>query len=162
MMICYPHPSLILGLLSLVGGIVGCGSEAKSDHLEHHVPAHRPHDLGEAVQVILVRWEALEREWQADPVAARQKLSELIDIVRWLPEIAADSDLAEADWNRVQAISNAWLDDLVPLSRSAATATTSFPKFTANEQLEVLKGLAPKAHREHGHTHDHHHGHSHD
>jgi len=36
---------------------------------------------------------------------ANQAFAKLRDVIRWLPELAADTDMGEADWNVVQEVS---------------------------------------------------------
>lgn len=87
--------------------LAGCGRAAADhdEHLEHHVPPHRPANFAAATAAIPRRWHTLEIIGQAgDPAAQRQRLDELLDIIRWLPELAGDSDLPEEPWDRVNAL----------------------------------------------------------
>jgi hypothetical protein len=74
------------------------------DHLEHHVPEHKPHDLHAAIDQIEDRFEALAHG-DVPKTDRMARLKELVDIVRWLPEIAGDSDLPEEPWNTVDQVS---------------------------------------------------------
>jgi hypothetical protein len=73
------------------------------DHAEHVDPAHRPADFPEAVARLLAGHEAAAAALAAgrNDAAHDEHLPILSDLARWLPEIAADSDLPEAAWNRV-------------------------------------------------------------
>jgi hypothetical protein len=73
--------------------------EHEHDHAGHVIPAHKPKTFPDAVrrlrelrgQIALAASERTGRE--AMPIA--------LDIAAWLPEIAADSDMPEQPWNRV-------------------------------------------------------------
>ncbi|MEX0820438.1 MAG: hypothetical protein WD070_12630, partial [Pirellulaceae bacterium] len=80
--------------------IAGChGNDV--EEAEHHLPEHKPADFPSAVDRLL----ALHVEISNCVARAADQLdvfSETYDIVRWLPDLAADSDLEEQPWNRVQ------------------------------------------------------------
>ncbi len=86
--------TLCLSMLMLLTTLVGCGDEQESlyEH-DHFVPAHWPTDLQRASRLIVERVpRAMEDE------TARK---ELLDLMSWVPEIAADTELAESDWNPI-------------------------------------------------------------
>lgn len=108
----------------LIGSIVllaGCtNSEVpKGSHFEHDhdVPHHWPDDLADAATKIRKRLnpsdsqvahkdhsnEHHEHEHEhEDHVPERQKTQdEIADIVSWIPEIAADTNLSEESWNKI-------------------------------------------------------------
>ncbi|HND56572.1 MAG TPA: hypothetical protein PLV92_29340, partial [Pirellulaceae bacterium] len=82
--------------------LCGCLA-APAEEAEHHTPAHRPVDFPAAV----TRLDALHAELldakTARPPGTIDAMTELSDIVRWLPELAADSDLDRTAWDRVAA-----------------------------------------------------------
>jgi len=89
----------------------GCGpstvspTSAEEEHLEHHIPAHKPATFTDAVEALRNRIRHVGDEsaaGRADHLAG--DLSELRDIVDWLPELAADSDMRKADWDEVNAL----------------------------------------------------------
>lgn len=79
-----------------------CSTEDQSEdqHLEHVIPAHKPATFEEAVTQLRERRDQVEltATSERDP----QELAELGDIIRWLPDIAADSELLRNDWEQVQ------------------------------------------------------------
>ena len=85
--------------------LCGCGSsehaEAHDDdqHLEHFVPHHKSPNYAEAVEQIAHRAKHLSDHAGHGHDDEAQEFQELLDIVNWIPELAADSDLNEADWN---------------------------------------------------------------
>lgn len=94
------------GLLSAVLLVAGCHATAPSGPAEHHAPSHQPADLPAAV----TRLGELHQEIVAGPSRPAGALDVFVeqgDILRWLPGLAADSDLAEEPWNRVADTSNA-------------------------------------------------------
>jgi hypothetical protein len=90
----------------------GYGDKNAHEPVEHFVPDHWPADLRDAADKLAQRASALAGpsgdpsgetagEPQADaPVAApaARVEKELRDIVGWVPEIAADTPLTEAEW----------------------------------------------------------------
>lgn len=94
-------------MTALLVALAGCSSTepAHDDHLEHHVPEHRPRDLRRAIVQIDLRYRAVTAAMKSSQPTADDQLKMLLDIVRWLPEIAGDSDLAETPWNEVDAVS---------------------------------------------------------
>ncbi len=90
---------LVCGLV-LSGGCSGTAGDAPV--AEHFVPEHWPADLVDAADKLRDRAAALS-ETGLDDVAIEKRsptivLSELRDIVGWVPEIAADTDLTEEQW----------------------------------------------------------------
>jgi len=80
--------------------LAGCPGAAPPGPAEHHTPAHKPADYPAAV----ARLSELDREivaGHARPAGELDVFTEAGDIVRWLPELAADSDLGEEPWNRI-------------------------------------------------------------
>jgi hypothetical protein len=109
---------LAVGLL-LIGGLpIGCSNAdaVKSEldgrdaargtyaEFDHEVPAHKPDGLPESVPALRQRNQQLRDALAGDPPQTLQTtFSELQDIVNWLPELAADSDLRKVEWDQVQA-----------------------------------------------------------
>jgi hypothetical protein len=82
---------------------IGCGSE--QEHLfeeEHERPAHWPSGPADAAQKIRERLDGYLTNPKDD-----QYREQLLDLVEWAPEIAAETDLAESDWNPIHGISEA-------------------------------------------------------
>jgi hypothetical protein len=102
------HLTIAVGmaLAWLVAGW-GCAPREPSGDVseEHGVPPHKPADLSSAIVQIERRFAELVRD--PDPAGPRfaERLQEMIDIVRWLPYIAGESDLPEAQWNVVHQAS---------------------------------------------------------
>ena len=98
-----------LALLLLTGLLAGCGEgeNQKTSHFEHdhEMPDHWPNDLADSALKIRDRL----RMYQHFPDLRPEMTSQIIDIVSWVPEIAADTDLTEADWipidQQVQSLS---------------------------------------------------------
>lgn len=82
-------------VLLLLGGVIGCteqDSTPKKSHFEHDhtVAAHWPSDLADVTTKL--------RERLKDENPDEQVVSEIEDLVSWTAEVAADTDLSEADW----------------------------------------------------------------
>lgn len=94
-------------LMALV--LTGCGAEKESLFEEDHaVPAHWPSSLMDAAEKIDQRLAqladksstSLEATGQTEPQQTRSVSceSELRDLVAWIPEVVADTDLTEQQW----------------------------------------------------------------
>lgn len=149
-----PPPVVLLTLLALAGlaALSGClrghgsGAGTHDEEAEHHVPAHRPADLSAAVQ----RLRELHRELETgDPVRPAAELdagAEYRDIVVWLPELAADSDLPRAPWERIQQFSRDLVQLLEPVWRAESTTRQAAYRRQAaavSELLHQLEELVP-------------------
>jgi len=90
--------------------LAGCQG-VETEEAEHHTPAHMPSDYPAAVDRLLALHVEIanggSREAHEIDVFA-----ETYDIVRWLPMLAADSDLEEEPWNRVNTASGR-LDEIL-------------------------------------------------
>jgi len=93
-------------LLALLGPLAaqGCRRPSEHHHAEHVDPAHRPEDFPSALET-LIRQNRRLLEPRSDAVATQDlNPAELLDIARWLPELAADSDMPEAPWSEARAL----------------------------------------------------------
>lgn len=96
--------------LALLLGPTGCRDEHEHEHehghAEHVDPPHWPSDFPDAV----ARLTAGHAETREALLAGRvdETLDGLLhvqrDLAKWLPEVAADSDMPEGPWNRVNAL----------------------------------------------------------
>ena len=112
---------------------------------DHGIPDHKPVSLADAVNQMPKRHALTISEFSAGHVdRAEQELRELNDFVRWLPELAADSDLGEIDWNLAQSISLK-MEEI----GKRWSASQSNPNFEDSESfltlIGQLKPLAEKA-----------------
>lgn len=123
---------------------------------EHHVPEHRPADFHAAV----VRLDQLHREIVAGPMRPDDQLdvfSELRDVVRWLPALAADSDLAERPWLVVAEVAKDFESRLTSVLAAPPGERSSRYRESATEWLRMhgeLARVAGAARTQH-HAHDH-------
>jgi hypothetical protein len=89
---------LLVGL-SMLACVLGCGESKKSLHeMDHVTPAHWPTDLSDAANKLSERLKSVQANSAEANQEARVALKELTDLVGWVPEVAADTDLAESDW----------------------------------------------------------------
>jgi len=102
---------LVMGVVLWICG--GCHSDpGRDEHLDHHVPKHRPRNFARAVRQIEKRLPAVAKgPVQGKESAWEQSVDELREIIEWLPELAADSDMRKAEWDRVQALTRRLLAD---------------------------------------------------
>lgn len=90
--------------------ILGCGKSKDSLHeMDHVTPPHWPISLSDAAEKIRERLSVIgaspSESGTTGAGAMQDAFDELTDLVSWVPEIAADTDLAEQDWNKLYAAS---------------------------------------------------------
>jgi hypothetical protein len=142
----------------IVVGVTGCNrsenskaAENKADahdhdhdheHLEHFVPAHKPADFESLVLQLTSRFSELSAAWNDANTNRKMTLrNELADIIGWIPELAADSELLRKDFEsavetgqKIQA----------QFETSFAVAGTQAPEIGAFEPLlKALETLIP-------------------
>ena len=88
---------LILGVM-MAGGCAGPAGDHEED--AHTLPEHHPRTFRRAVVDIGHRGGVLTSGMLEGPQWELQR-RQLLDIVRWLPELAADTELGRRDWERV-------------------------------------------------------------
>lgn len=138
---------LLIALLCCAMGIVGCGEAKESpddEHLEHFVPAHKPKDFGELVEQLALRVSQLASAASPggddDHAMAMQEMS---DIIGWIPELAADSELIKADFESAVATGNklsAVYSEKVGSTNAKAVDVAEFEPL-----IEELRKLVPKS-----------------
>jgi hypothetical protein len=84
-------------LLSGLVVVAGCFSSPEDDHLEHHVPEHQPPNFPAAIEELIRRLH----EFEESAGETEQAGGEFRDIVGWLPELAAHSDLKKREWDAI-------------------------------------------------------------
>jgi hypothetical protein len=97
---------LSLMLLTYAGcqaqGTAPAAGDSASVEDHHGIPEHKPKTFAKGVATLAERLKAWPKSGEA---IDREELTLVTDIVRWLPELAADTDLQRADWEQVAAIS---------------------------------------------------------
>ncbi|MGB7343440.1 MAG: hypothetical protein WBD20_04465 [Pirellulaceae bacterium] len=144
---------------------VGCGPQddaPKESHFEHdhEVAVHWPSDLADAAIKIRERlvWIDTGEMPEEDPHDndhddhERDPKSEIIDLVSWIPEVAADTNLSEADWSPLYHASESLManlraskteydgDDRAQIESLCKLIDETVPKIP--EQLASLKGAS--------------------
>ncbi len=92
-----PVPSLFLWLLLAM--LVGCLSTPKEEEEEVHFPPHWP-------VTVFAASERLKQISSSDSSIESKAPSverELVDLVTWLPELVADSDMTKEEFDRVDS-----------------------------------------------------------
>lgn len=109
---------------------------------EHGIPPHKPHSFEEAVSEIERRGRALIANSENPPT----QVTEWFDILGWLPELAADTELKRADWE--QAVRTAQKFESWSGSWKASTSGATVPDPARFESLivelrQVLSRIPP-------------------
>jgi hypothetical protein len=117
--------------------LTGCGAEKESlFEEEHDLPAHWPSGLADAANKIDQRLSQLRVAMESKHASAGHELdqseSELRDLVEWIPEVAADTDLNETQWLLIYEMCEVMREHL---SRGDVSA------FGIEEDFRRLQGL---------------------
>lgn len=144
-----PSGRMILAGMLLV--LAGCGAteqgsdSQEAEHLEHFVPAHKPKDFSLLVDQLALRFPQLvsagSRTDADTPQGNAQQ--ELADIIGWIPELAADSDLRKADFESALVAA----DKLSKLLEETEGAANAKPVEAAvfEPLIAELRQLVPKS-----------------
>ena len=138
---------LLIALLCCAMGFAGCREAKEShddEHLEHFVPAHKPKDFGELIEQLARRVpqlaSATSSDGDDDHAMAVQEMS---DIIGWIPELAADSELIKADFESAVATGNKL--SAVYSERIGSTNAKAVDVAEFEPLIEELRKLVPKS-----------------
>ncbi|WP_259634815.1 hypothetical protein [Stieleria sedimenti] len=133
--------------MALLLGVIGCVGEPgspKTSHFEHdhEVAKHWPSDLADASAKLRARLDAIEAAVDENPDEAQQLADEVAEIVSWVPEIAADTNLSEQDWIPLDHAA----ESLAAKLRAAGSALTESNRrqtFALCEQIDQALSKIP-------------------
>lgn len=95
------HALVVLVIVVSILPLSGCHRGTAHEEAEHHTPEHKPANYPAAIEQLL----GLHREiMNGHPTRSADQIdvfSELFDVIRWLPELAADSDVTKEPWDRI-------------------------------------------------------------
>lgn len=134
-------PFLLLPLL-----LSGCSeTQAEAEHEHHHAHGPRPHFEGVVKRVRKqYRW-AIQAASRDDVKHFQHELEHFHESVELLPELAAETDLRKADWDRVNAASKVLAAESARLGQTKAqpsdAAQAAFD--TAVKELEEIASKLP-------------------
>ena len=113
------------------------------EHLEHFVPPHKPASFEELVSQLAFRCETVPKLAAADEKEFQKRSVELRDIIQWIPELSADSNLKRQEFETAVS-AGAGLSLALgferPAEGSKAVDQSSIPKL-----LDELKALVSKS-----------------
>lgn len=90
---------LLVFLTGCAGQDEGAHDDHDDEHLTHFVPAHKPAGFVELVDQLATRTAELGESWTTEDTTQKQtRRQELSDVIGWIPELAADSELKKADF----------------------------------------------------------------
>jgi hypothetical protein len=128
---------------------VGCQNQTASSHddhanaEEHDRPEHMPISLAASVPELRQRIAKLKNDGPRQEETRQAQGRELRDIIRWLPELAGDSDLRKADWETVNEASHQLETLLEPLW--SGPPSESIPDAEVGKIMDKLEKLAVKS-----------------
>jgi len=144
-----------LGLMMTLG-CTDSQQDPKNEKLEHIVPGHWPTDLVDAAAKINLRAARLSGQppQASAQLADSQSVAEgtlaedttivenqLRDIIGWVPEIAADTDLTEAQWLPIHQASQSLSKRLKTMRRPLDEATLGAIDDYCSQLIEAAKLL---------------------
>ncbi|MEM9352310.1 MAG: hypothetical protein AAGA92_04800 [Planctomycetota bacterium] len=165
-----------------LASLAGCGTSGESDsehshgheHDHDHGHSHRPESLHEAVAELESLSEAIRTAIvDGDPKDAHDPLHEIGYLLEAIPDVAAETDLPEEEWNAVKAASEQLFDAFAEIDKTyhvedgdkqAVYEDVSAGVDEAIEEIRSrlpLTGEKPDA-SDHDHSDHDHDGHSHD
>lgn len=161
---------LMMFSVLLLPVMCGCSDSEADDsgedhhhHLEHFVPHHKPANFATAVEEIEHRAQHLSDHAGHGHADEKDEFLELVDIVNWIPELAADSDLNEADWKQAKVAATALAASLARQETSKGILDLKSLSEVIATELQTLQSLTAAAGKpEPAIQHDHHHGHDDD
>ena len=102
--------------------LTGClASPDPGAEAEHHRPAHKPAEYPAAVARLRELHEEILSGAVPRPSDQIEVHQELSDVVRWLPELAADSDLGKDAWDKIHATTQRMDAMLTPVRAAPPT-----------------------------------------
>ena len=117
----------------------GSDAEGQAEHAyEHHNPPHKPHDFPGGLDALRKRCSDLFASAPSKPPQAGKEFNELVDIVGWLPELAADSDLDRAEWDRVNEQSKRLARDVDEFTRAGLEGSEPRSRQKIESDLQAL------------------------
>lgn len=134
--------------------LAGCGGDSSEEtgHVHHEFPAHRPANFKKAVSQIEKRARRLGKYGKRET----EGFQRLVDIIDWVPEMAADSDLKKADWETANAAAQR-----LHAKVTSETLDMRALESVVQEDLATLKALVPAAGVPEPDLHHSHHHHDH-
>ena len=154
-------------------GLATSDTHDDDQHAEHFVPPHKPSNYAQAVEDIEHRAAHLADHAGHGHDDEAEEFRELVDIVEWIPELAADSDLSETDWNAACDAGQLIASELRGRSKKDGSLALDDLDDSIQSSLIVLQGLVqaagkPEPRIDHDdndhddHDHDDHDDHDHD
>ncbi len=164
----------VLWGLGCLFSISGCSSDPEKTSLfdhSHETPDHWPRSLGDTSAKIRQRLDKLDAE---DSTTA----DELVDLVSWTPEFAADTSMSEQQWEEIYEASESlrlqlegnkgvWDNENRQKAQRLCVLIDAAWSQLPDEEKQASRLRGHGHSHDHGHDHDHghadhDHGHSHD
>ena len=128
----------LAALLTL--SLIGCEAASSGDD-EHHHDLHRA-TFAESVAEIQSRSARFASDQAPADASLREwEMRKLVDLIRKLPELAADTELKRPEWDRVDAISK----ELLTLVQPRADSSENEPPLDASRIAELSAELEQMA-----------------
>lgn len=123
--------------LALVLVFFGCNTsdDKVSDKLEHIAPPHKPRGFPALVIALRERIASL-----STGNSSKEDLDRLSDVIHWIPELAAETDLKRKEWDVAADVS-----EKLKVGFDAARMRGSFDREEVKKLLDLADLLQPLA-----------------
>jgi len=145
---------LVALVVLVLGTSSGCGTGTTdaqpSNRLEHHQAAHHPASYAAAISELERRDGRIQTALRDVTSETRQReIREMLDILDWLPAIAADSDLKQRDWETVKKnatqLTGIYESDAAAVN--AGGVPTDASRDACRRTIQSLRDLVPASDR---------------
>jgi MoxR-like ATPase len=124
----------------------GCSeTQAEAEHEHHHQHGPRPTFEGAVKHIRHDYRLVLQAASRDDAEHFEHEMQEFIESVKLLPELAAETDLSKADWDRVQAASQSLAAECARISQTKAQPSSAVNPIieAAFQTLDEIAGKLP-------------------
>ena len=148
-------------LLVFFSTLMGCGETSSNmsvseipvqgtERLEHHQAAHHPDTYAAAVSQIELSHARIQAQIKhSESDSLKGEIQEMLDILEWLPIIAADSDLKKPDWETANQCATQLKKsyDAYAKAVNSGHRLQEIPSDGCRRAMELLRALVPVADR---------------
>lgn len=132
------HKVLWMALICLA---VGCHHSSAIEDEHEHFPPHWPESIFQAAE----RLHQVASDSMPNPISAEVSLErEMCDLIRWLPQLIADSDFSKNEFDLVDAWSNQYLPLLEKLTRDGKPLSEMLQQSGLKDRIFELRELCRK------------------
>ena len=135
---------IVLAFILLPLFLSGCSeTQAEPEHEHHHAHGPRPTFEGVVKRVHRQHRWTIQAASRDDAKHFQHELEHFTENVELLPELAAETDLRKADWDRVQAASQSLATECARIGQTKAQPSSA-EQATVDAAFQTLDEIAGK------------------